>query len=249
MFRSRYLLLLAAAMVCALSLFGQADSTQHLNTTTSPDVSSETAPAPPESRHFSPGFAERYKDKSFNYIEKVKKPQSTEPGFFTKLLMNLFGSNFFTAVVKLIRIGLFVLGLWLLYLLVSIFMGKNGNWLFNDKSGSLVRYGVDEDVTGDTDFSTLISKSLADGDYRTAIRYQYLHLLQKLNAGGKIEYHTEKTNADYLYEIRDQKLARSFQYVSYIYDHAWYGEFDLDANDYSRAENAFLSASKLAGHG
>jgi len=241
------------AIVLSLSVTGKSDTLQQVNSGTHTldtlQKNQTLHTAPPAVRHFREGFTSRYKDKNFDYSEKQKKPTDTKPGFFTRLLQNLLGTDALEIIINLIRLGLYALGIWLLYLLVSIALGKKGNWLFADKGESLVRYGTDDEVTGTSDFSTMISMAVANGDYRTAIRYQYLNLLHKLHAKGKIEYHADKTNADYQYEIRDQSLARSFQYVSYIYDHAWYGEFDLNAREYSRAENAFITTSKLAGHG
>jgi hypothetical protein len=54
-----------------------------------------------------------------------------------------------------------------------------------------------------------------------------------------IELHKDKTNSDYQYEIKNAPLRQSFGYLSYIYDYAWYGEFEVSRSDYEHAAKAF----------
>lgn len=194
---------------------------------------------PGAKRQFAPGFKNKYQDLKYE-AKKQPKPSNLDPGF-----LNFLGK----ILVPLIKLLLLALGIWLIYILVTLLMGKKGNWLFTKKTDPLIRFGNENEAIEVSDYSSLIKKALHEGDYRSAIRYHYLNLLHKLHDKGKIEYHTEKTNADYIYEIREKPLARSFEYVSYIYDHAWYGEFEVRDEEYKRAENAFRDTLKMAGHG
>jgi hypothetical protein len=50
----------------------------------------------------------------------------------------------------------------------------------------------------------------------------------------------EKTNADYLSELKQETLRKRFSYLSYLYNCIWYGEFSIGDEEYASAKNAFL---------
>ena len=54
-----------------------------------------------------------------------------------------------------------------------------------------------------------------------------------------IEWDVEKTNSDYLYEIKSAELKANFEYLSYLYNYIWYGEFNLSAAEFEKAKKAF----------
>ena len=59
-----------------------------------------------------------------------------------------------------------------------------------------------------------------------------------------IVWDIEKTNSDYVYEIKDEFLKQEFSYLSYLYNYIWYGEFDLEDETFNQAKTAFESAIK-----
>ena len=79
-----------------------------------------------------------------------------------------------------------------------------------------------------------------DKNYRLAIRYYYMWLLKSLTDRGEIEWDIEKTNGDYYREIKSESLKQDFQFLSYVYEYSWYGEFEISDSDFSKTETAFL---------
>jgi len=59
-----------------------------------------------------------------------------------------------------------------------------------------------------------------------------------------IEWDIEKTNSDYLYEIKNEKLRNDFAYLSYLYNYIWYGEFELEEETFTKAIQSFEKTSK-----
>ena len=59
-------------------------------------------------------------------------------------------------------------------------------------------------------------------------RYLFLKSLKLLSDNDIIEYKKEKTNYQYLAEIKDMQLARTFREVAYRFDWIWYGDFPID---------------------
>ena len=96
------------------------------------------------------------------------------------------------------------------------------------------------------DFYSSITKAKKENNWRLATRYYYLWLLKSFSDKDIIEWDIEKTNADYLNEISNLELKKEFQFLSYVYEYSWYGEFDLTKTDFERTETTFqkLIASK-----
>lgn len=199
------------------------------------------------SRTFSPGFKEKYKGDEFDYTE------SKEKSAFARFLESLFNreSSHVSGpmgqfLIWLIRAIILIAALYGVYILVTVLMGKEGNWLFGKKSDlRSLTYGHDDADIATSDYMSLIENAVSKSDYRQAVRYQYLYLLQRLAGHGIITLHREKTNTDYRYEIRDKNLADAFSYVSYIYDHAWYGAFEMTDAEYRLASAAFNDTHTL----
>lgn len=193
-------------------------------------------------RHFQPAFKEKYQGPNYNYEDRKKNALErwleSNPNKEPKPSSPLWPIVFKVLVIVALAIGV--------YFVIGLILGKKGNWLFNKKSENRnIQYGVEVENVADGDFITQIKMALNNGDFRLAIRYQYLNTLQKLDQKGVIAYHKEKTNADYGYEIKNSALAEAFRYISYIYDHAWYGGFDVTADTYRLASLAYDETNKM----
>lgn len=66
---------------------------------------------------------------------------------------------------------------------------------------------------------------LKSGDYRYAVRLLHNDTLNQLDEKGVIRLHPNKTNAEYVSEIRDAVTRRSFGSLSNLYVYAWFGGF------------------------
>jgi len=64
-----------------------------------------------------------------------------------------------------------------------------------------------------------------------------------------IEWHFDKTNNDYLNEIKDSQTKSLFKRVSYIYDYVWYGEFPIDETGFNKNKNDFNQLIKIKSNG
>lgn len=85
----------------------------------------------------------------------------------------------------------------------------------------------------------LFEQALAGGDYRSAIRLQFIMVLQVLNQKGYISWHAEKTNRQYLRELSDISLKNTFNELAHIYEWVWYGNTHLLKEDYMIFERKF----------
>ena len=99
----------------------------------------------------------------------------------------------------------------------------------------------EEELIDEGDFERLVARAIQNRDFRLATRYYYLWLLQKLSEKKYIEYHKDKTNSEYLFELEDKTLRSGFSYVSYIYSYIWYGEFPVDEVKFATISEKYKS--------
>ncbi len=145
----------------------------------------------------------------------------------------------FLRVVPYLLLGI------LIFILIKFFLKVNANAMRQaKKDSSTVTLSEEEHLIRNEDIQALIRKALADNDYCLAIRYYYLFLLQKMSDQELIDWQLQKTNDDYLKELRTQELKGPFKTITRLYDYIWYGSFALDKAKYQQAERAFIHLQK-----
>ncbi|QAA80233.1 DUF4129 domain-containing protein [Aequorivita sp. H23M31] len=139
----------------------------------------------------------------------------------------------------LIIIGIVIFVGWLFYKL------DPGASLFRSSRKPELLFSEEEEIIKNKDISELIEKALVDGNYRLAIRYYYLLVLQKLTEAEIINYESDKTNSEYISEITSEELKAGFRKATNLYDYVWYGNFAVTETDFSKAQPVFSSLKKL----
>jgi hypothetical protein len=198
-------------------------------------------------KNFPKDFKNKYKTEDFIY--EFKEPEKNAWDRFKEWLASFFtfsNPEKSIGLIELIfKIFAIIIIIVVVYLLVKAILNKEGKWIFGrNSSKNVINYTEVEKNLHLIDFEKLITQTLQSGEQRLSIRYYYLWLLKKMAANGIIEWDIEKTNSDYLYEIKKQATKEEFEYLSYIYNNIWYGEFDLDNDTFIKAKNAFENALK-----
>ncbi len=201
---------------------------------------------------FNAKFKDKYNSKDFDYEET----QATNTiwnrfknwlGNALRDFFNMFDVDYETESRLTIFyriISVFAIGLLVFYI-IRAFIQKDAYWLFK-KRAKKVEITVDDVEKNLTTvhFPTLLAKTIGESHFRLAIRYYYLWLLQSLQESGQIQWHIEKTNSDYVAEIKDEKTREDFQYLSYIYNNIWYGEHEITEAEFSQAKRSFETTLK-----
>ena len=209
-----------------------------------------------ELKPFVQNFKKKYTDKEFIY--EFKTPEKNAWDRFKEWLANIFknifsftdsktATNFVDILLKIIAILIIIA---VIYMIVKAIMNKEGQWVFGRNSDrKIINYDEIEKNLHLVDFEKLIQKSLESDEKRLTIRYYYLWLLKKMSEKQIIEWDVEKTNSDYLYEIKNESQKQDFAYLSYLYNNIWYGEFELDEATFAKARNAFEKSIKTLNNG
>ncbi|MFT3753796.1 MAG: hypothetical protein QM800_13285 [Paludibacter sp.] len=197
---------------------------------------------------FEDSFREKYlNDKDFNYNQETGSKTFLARFFESlgNLLKKLFGFGSFGKVSDIASLILKILcGLVVLvviYFIIRLFINHKGKWFFQKKNEA-ISIDIDdaEQLIQSADFEQLIRKIEKQGNTRQSIRLYYLWLLKELKEKELIVWLPEKTNSDYMAELKDETLRKQFSYLSYLYNYIWYGEFSIAGDDYLGAKRAFL---------
>jgi len=136
-----------------------------------------------------------------------------------------------------------------LYLVIRFFVKSNIHGIGNNKKNpNVVSLSEDEHIIKNEDIQQLIKNALVDKNYRLALRYYYLYILQLLSEREMIDWQQQKTNDDYMEELSKSNLKNDFGKATMLYDYVWYGEFDLDQSRYEKAEVVFTSLKNAITH-
>lgn len=93
----------------------------------------------------------------------------------------------------------------------------------------------------ETDLERFLRTALANGNYALAIRLYYLQVIKDLSERGAIKWAKEKTNRDYLREMRNHAQHDNFRSATRTFERVWYGNEGLSAEEFARLEPQFKS--------
>lgn len=91
----------------------------------------------------------------------------------------------------------------------------------------------------EVNLNTHLEKALINKNYVLAIRYLYLINLKALAEKHLIVWDHQKTNHDFLYELKAENLKKAFAQTIRVYEYTWYGGFDISENRFSQYRQLF----------
>lgn len=190
-------------------------------------------------------------DNELNYERNVSKSllqrlKETLGAWLDRLLGRQDASRINNLSDIILDILLVLVFLVAVYILVRLFMNHRGRWFFEKKNEPVaVNLSNVEQHIHEANFSELLNEAEQNGDTRQSVRLLYLWLLKTLADDKVIEWNPDKTNVDYLTEIKDKALQEEFRYLSYLYNYIWYGGFSLNDSEYRSTRETFLRHIKI----
>ncbi|WP_308991181.1 hypothetical protein QLS71_002125 [Mariniflexile litorale] len=199
--------------------------------------------------YFKDAIKERYKGDDFNYSINdtggINLLQRVLQKFFG-WLSDVFGFDIDFINYKTLEYIVYgFLGIAALYLIIKFLMQSPINSVFKTEVQDISNFKYVEENIKDVNFDHLIEAALKENNYRLATRYLYLKSLKLLTNKNIIEWHYDKTNSDYINEIKDEHTKSVFKRISYLYDYVWYGEFPIDEAIYTKNQSDFDKLNAL----
>ena len=178
-----------------------------------------------------------------NFLTKIKRWLNN---ILTKFWESIFGVGTAKGFLYFIFYILpYILLAVLVFLLIRFFLKVNSkNLITKAKQQGSISFTEEEQIIKNEDIPALIKDAINNKNYRLAIRYYYLLSLKQLTENDSISWQPQKTNEDYINEIRKDHLRVDFKNITRIYDYVWYGEFNVDAIKFEALKLPFEKLNK-----
>jgi preprotein translocase subunit SecG len=96
-----------------------------------------------------------------------------------------------------------------------------------------------EENIHEANLDDFIRQALEQQNFALAIRLYYLAILKELSLKNTIHWKKDKTNKDYLREMRQSDLFGDFRELTAIFERVWYGESPIQAREFHQLEPRF----------
>lgn len=184
--------------------------------------------------------------RSLNYSKKAKKKQKQQAASSNDSSSNPNSFNFdWVPSNTFFRVLAFLIIIPLIgFILAKLFMGE-GNLFQQPRSRkiktnkNLITIENIEENIHDSDIDDFIQKAINEKKYPLAIRLYYLAIIKELSIHKLIKWKRDKTNKDYIREMRPSNLFSSFREVTRIFERVWYGNNQLEEKDFKNLKPKF----------
>lgn len=167
-----------------------------------------------------------YSDKRKNKPEEAK-PKTPAPSAFNISEQTLRLIAFVVLFAVLILVLLKAFG-------VNIYLGKKKNK--TEKAFSVEEF---DDHLPESELDRFLREALVRNDFRLAVRIYYLMAIRDLSQRKFIQWRKEKTNFDYLSELRESTPYNGFREITFIFERVWYGELAINEQRFTELSSRF----------
>jgi hypothetical protein len=163
------------------------------------------------------------------WAELQRKRKEPEPKKETEERdMSMLDFSGFFGAVKIVFIILLAA---MLGFIIYKLMGNRWPW---EKEARLVEEeAVNEEDLDVDELQQKIREAIGNRKYRMAIRYSYLFTLRRLDEKGWIRLDARSTNHDYVKQMKERDPHGTFAWLTNVYDYVWYGEFELNEEQFN----------------
>jgi len=168
--------------------------------------------------------------KEIDYTERYKefKKDTTKQDEESLIAPREFNSPAGLRTIVLVFIGVILLTLVVL-LILSIARAKTTT---NINTKINIEEVDDPNVHKLSDLELYLLEAVESGDYRLALRIQFLMLIKALNEKELIIWKKEKTNFDYYHELFEKPYQKNFRSLVIIFEKTWYANYAINLESY-----------------
>ncbi|MCC7465298.1 MAG: DUF4129 domain-containing protein [Saprospiraceae bacterium] len=96
-----------------------------------------------------------------------------------------------------------------------------------------------EEYLHETDLDGFLQQARANANWPMAVRIYFLQIIKQLSEQGAIQWSKEKTNRDYIWEMRNHRQGAAFREVVRHYERVWYGSQPISKAAFEQMEPEF----------
>lgn len=180
------------------------------------------------------------KQKEFVYDDVAPKNLSWWDKFWRwiwDLIRSIFQGDSLGGVF--LKYLLIVLAIGIVAFVVTKLIGLDLRLISRKSKAVEVPYEESLENIHEIDFDDQLERTIADGNYRLAVRLLYLKTLKHLSDREIINWQPDKTNQTYVHEVHNEKYKREFAQLTHRFEYIWYGEFFIDKNGFEPIAQSF----------
>lgn len=180
-------------------------------------------------------------EEDYNYEELANQTSlwTDFKEWLMSMFQKIFGIEDFTGFWKFIFDVLPYAALFLFLGVIVWYLVRynTGSQIMRQHDKSKVTLTEEEELLMKRDLEDLANQAIKKEEYRLAIRYMYLHCLKELDLRSIVRFSNEKTNFDYVKEIKQTDLATAFKTITISYEQIWYGGLVFDKLYFVKVKN------------
>ena len=139
--------------------------------------------------------------------------------------------------------GLAILAVFLI--IRGLIKGDRRGLFFGHKNQNQIKVADNEEDINQLNFDELINIAIENKHFKLAVRYLFLKSLKLLSHREFIQLKNNKTNHQYLSEIKNNIIASAFQETTSRFEWIWYGDFPVDENTMKISQDEFSNLFRL----
>lgn len=116
--------------------------------------------------------------------------------------------------------------------LVALLLRQQGWWGRTKRKRVAVSIEQAEQHLPSAELDPLLQAALAAGDYRSALRIQFLRIVQHFDRTQIIRWRPDGTNRQYAREVQQEEQRLLFRQLIRWYESVWYGQAPLSLDQY-----------------
>ena len=169
-------------------------------------------------------------EESEDWITKIKN-------WINQQLAILRSSKTYSTLLDYLYYGLMIAALILI--IRGLIKADRRGLLFGKINSNEIKMIESEEDISQINFDELIAAAAERKDYKLAVRYLFLKSLKLLSEKELIELRNNKTNHQYLSEIKNNRISNAFQIATSRFEWIWYGDFPVDEKVMKSSQNDF----------
>jgi hypothetical protein len=183
------------------------------------------------------------KMEEFRYDRNIVPDDGSWWNILKRFLSDLFNIGYKKEAAGFWEMVFYVVMILFLAFLVWRLLNADKSWfLYKSKTSGQKKISAAENIVIDgIDFQRHIDEAIDKKDFRTAIRYFYLHTLKMFSLASLIAWREDKTNYEYYKEIRVPELKEHFFENTKAFDYIWYGDFYVDDAHFEEVRQSYHS--------
>jgi hypothetical protein len=171
------------------------------------------------------------KDYTETYEEEEKKEDRKKDfGDIKTPSMNLGGLRY---------VFYFLVVAGILFLIAKILQNMSNAPVLGTGDGKTYTLEEVEEKMMEIDLDAILKQAVLSKDFRLALRINFLIIIKALTLSGKITWAREKTNWEYLNEIRDMLVAHKFKIIVVSFESIWYGEHSVSEEQFNTLQASY----------